>query len=97
MPSSSIRIKKKAGEKLAVGMDFGPWMQSGETISTINDVSTEECTGASALIFSNEVISGTNVNFFVEGGTAGIAYTVIVNITTSSGEILIGDGQLIVS
>lgn len=97
MPSSSIIIKKKAAEKLAVGMDFGPWMQSGETISTINDVSTEECDGASPITFSNEVISGTKVNFFVEGGTAGIRYTVVVNITTSSGEILIGDGQLVVS
>ena len=97
MPSSSIIIKKKEGEKLAVGMDFGPWMQSGETISSINSVSTEECAGASALTFSNEVISGTNVNFFVEGGTAGIRYTVVVSITTSAGEILIGDGQLAVS
>lgn len=97
MPSSSIIIKKKVGEKLAVGMDFGSWMQSGETISTINSVTTEECSGASSLTFSNQVISGTNVNFFVEGGTAGYRYTVVVNITTSSGEILIGDGQLVVS
>ena len=97
MPSSSIIIKKKAGEKLAVGMDFGPWMQEGQTISTINDVSTAECDGAEAIVFSNEVISGTNVNFFVEEGTAGIRYTVIVSITTSAGETLIGDGQLVVS
>jgi hypothetical protein len=96
MPSSSIIIKKKVGEKLAVGMDFGPWMQSGDTISTINDVTTSECDGATPPTFSNEAISGTNVNFFVEGGTSGYRYTIIVNITTSAGEILIGDGQLVV-
>lgn len=97
MPSSSIIIKKKVGEKLAVGMDFGSWMQEGETISTINSVTTAECDGASPPTFTNEVISGTNANFFVEGGTHGYRYTVIVSITTSAGEILIGDGQLVVS
>lgn len=97
MPSSSIIIKKKAGEKLAVGMDFGSWMASGETISAINDVTSSECTGSSPLVFTNEAISGTNVNFFVEGGTAGERYTVIVSIDTSVGELLIGDGQLVVS
>lgn len=97
MPSSSIIIKKKSGEKLAVGMDFGPWMTSGDTISTINDVTTDECADASAITITNEVISGTNVNFFVDGGTAGIRYTVIVNITTSAGETLIGDGQLVIT
>lgn len=97
MPSSSIIIKKKVGEKLAVGMDFGPWMLSGETIASIVEVSTEECDGASPIVFTNEVISGTNVNFFVEGGTAGIRYTVVVKITTSSEETLIGDGHLVVS
>lgn len=97
MPSSSIVIKKKVGEKLAVGMDFGSWMQEGETIATINDVTSSECAGSSSITFSNEVISGTNVNFFVEGGTSGERYTITVNITTSAGEILIGDGQLVVS
>ena len=97
MPSSSIVIKKKAAEKLAVGMDFGSWMQSGETISSINSVSSSECADSSSLTFTNEVISGTNVNFFVEGGTIGERYTVTVSINTSAGEILVGDGQLVVS
>lgn len=96
MPSSSIVIKKKAGEKLAVGMDFGSWMQEGETISTINSVTVDQCGSPADPTFTNQVISGTNVNFFVEGGEAGNRYTVIVNITTSSDEILIGDGQLVV-
>lgn len=97
MPSSSIVIKKKVGEKLAVGMDFGAWLQSGETITAINSVSSSECTGSSPLVFTNEAISGTKVNFFVEGGTAGERYSVIVSIDTSTGELLIGDGQLVVS
>lgn len=92
--SSTIIINKKPAEKLLVGMAFSNWLQSGETISTINSVAYNACDGAGALTFSSETIVGTNVNFFIEGGSAGIRYKIIVTITTSSGQILIGDGPL---
>lgn len=92
--SSTVLINKKPDEKILVGMAFANWLQSGETISSITSVSYSACDGAEALTFSQQTIVGTNVNFFVESGSVGIRYKVIVTIVTSSGQTLIGDGPL---
>jgi hypothetical protein len=96
MPTSDNLIKKKPGEKLNVAMDFGQWLASADSIASITNIIAEYCDGATNLTFSGTGISGTRVIFTVEGGTAGIRYKVIVTITTTLGEILIGDGILAV-
>ncbi len=95
---SDVIISKKASEKLAVGMDFSEWMGDDATIVTINSITSVQCAGMSSdLTFSAQAITGQTAGFFVEGGTAGLRYEVRVNITTNEGEILEGDGILVVT
>lgn len=96
---SDVIISKKAAEKLAVGMDFSMWMGDDATITNITSVTVTECAGevSSDLIITSQTVSGQTVAFFVSGGTAGIRYNIEVIITTSEGEILAGDGTLVVT
>lgn len=95
---SDIIITKKAGEKLAVAMDFSADMGSTATISAITSVTSVVCNGGVGdLLLTEEEVAGQSVNFFVAGGTAGLRYEVRVTITTSEGETLIGDGILVVT
>lgn len=95
--SASNNITKKSGEKIAITMNFDAWMATGVTILTVESITSEVCSGeTSDLTLTDETISGQSVIFFCDGGTDGIRYKVIITITTSSGETLIGDGTLIV-
>lgn len=96
MPSAENLIKKKSGEKLAVAMDFGKWLDSSNVLSTIVSITTDFCATSSDVTITSSAISGTRVVFFVEAGQAGIRYTITVTVTTSVGETLIGDGILVV-
>ena len=93
MPSINI-VKKKPGEKVAVSMDFGNWLDEGETLETITSITFDVCTGNSDPTVTGESILGSRVVFFIEGGSEGIRYNVLITIVTSSGQILIGDGIL---
>ena len=90
-------ITKRAGEKILVGSDFSPRMGSSATISSIISVTSERCDGGvSDVTITSQTITSQSVIFYVEGGTAGIRYTVITTITTSEGETLIEEGTLVV-
>jgi hypothetical protein len=89
---STTIIEKRASEKLLVAMDFGSWLSSGETINTVNSV---VATGdGSAVTAGSGTISGSRIIFFLEEGQAGYRYAITVSITTSSGQILVGEGPL---
>lgn len=95
---SDIIVKKKVGETIAARMDFSAWMGSDATISAIQEVTTIKCDGEdSDITTTSPSIDSQSVTFFVSGGTAGIRYTVNVKITTSEGEILIGEGILVIT
>lgn len=73
-------------------MDFGQWLSSGETISSINSVTIE---GDGVIpTTSSQTITGTNITFFITGGTPGVRYTISIAITTNIGQILVGVGPL---
>lgn len=85
---STIIIEKRSTEKILVAMDFGAWLSTDETISTADSVI------ASGLTIGSATISGSRVLFFVEGGETGSRYQVTVTITTSTGQIFVGEGPL---
>jgi hypothetical protein len=90
---SKIIIEKRSEEKIIAGMDFSGWLSDEETISSITSI-VGVSEGAEDLTFTNQGISGNQVVFFIEGGTAGIRYPVTITILTSLGQILIGEGPL---
>lgn len=98
MPDASNIIRKKAGERLLVGMSFLNWL-NGETISSVTSVDSEACTDGSAsdIVIETITIVGTDVVFFASGGTAGIRYRILVTIVTSGTQILIGEGIMAVT
>jgi uncharacterized protein YebE (UPF0316 family) len=99
MPSLSATniITKKSGEKILVEMKFDEWLDEAVSISAINSVTSEVCSGGTSdLTITGQIVDGYSVTFFVDDGTDGVRYKVSVNITTSAGETLIGDGQLVV-
>ena len=89
---SNIIIEKRVGETLLCSMDFGSWLSSGETITSINSVVASGESGT--VTISSTSVSGTRVVFFIAGGEAGVRYALTVNITTSLSQILIGEGPL---
>ena len=98
MPNATNIIRKKVGEKLLIGMDFTNWL-GNESVSSITSVIGAACVDGnySAIIFGTSSLSGNNVVFTVEGGTAGIRYRIQVTIVTSGGQILIGEGILVIT
>jgi len=93
MPIDSITlIEKRVGEKLLIAMDFGSWLSEGETISSINSITFDIDDGS--INTTGQAISGSRIVFFVDGGIAGTRYQTKVNVTTSSGQIFIGEGPL---
>jgi len=80
-------VLKKTTEYFPVGLKFySPDLQSGETISAITVTITPTGTGA-LVADGSPVISGDEVSQMVKDGVAGIDYTVLFKVTTSSGKI----------
>ncbi len=79
------RFIKSSGERKRYTLDYGDWLDTGETVlSTVFSVSPASALEVDASSISSD---GTEVAFFVSGGTSGIVYTVGVAITTSSGQV----------
>jgi len=94
-------IYKQPSEKIIVYMDFSNKMTTGEAVTGI--VTGFPVSNPSGLTFSGESFSGKVVQFYVEGGTVPqrkdineVEYKVTCQITTSNGQIIEGDGILIV-
>ncbi len=81
------RIKKTAAEVKRATVDYQRWLGTAETISA--RTFTISPTTSPALAVSSSAIAGDgkSLSFFVEGGLDDHTYTLIVQITTSDGQI----------
>lgn len=92
--SSSVIVKKQPGETIKTSMDFSNWIDTGVTISSpiVTHVSYGCETGD--LTITGVVVNGQTVEMLISGGTNGYRYRVQVQVNTSGGEVLQGDGIL---
>lgn len=90
---------KQPYEKRQFSMDFDLLMDTDETINSSPgpQVDSEKINGDSSdLTISDVTISGHKVLFWIAGGTNNRRYRVEVQIITSGGQYLEGDGILVV-
>ena len=86
---------KQPSETRAYSMDFSNLMASAETITNINSVGSElRGRGVSDLTITGTGITGQTIKMNIAGGTHAKVYVIETLITTSSGQILEGDGML---
>lgn len=97
--SSTSTLYKKAEETRTYSMDFSNLMATGETIeeaAPVPVVSQERMGGSVStdLTIGAPSVDGQEVIFAIAGGDNGKIYRLDVLITTSTGQILEGDGIL---
>lgn len=88
-------ITKTVYEKIPVSWDFAAELEPGETIQLVSVTVKHRRMGtdSTAEMISSEPapgISGSKVNFWVDGGLAGESYLVSIKVTTSGGQELEG-------
>lgn len=90
---------KRLAESVTLAFDFASRLAIGETISTQGvTATTYSGTDAtpSAIISGSAAASGTKVTQLVIGGTLGVTYLLLCQITTSAGQTLDLEGFLTV-
>lgn len=87
------RLRKTPTEIVIYTMDFSGKMDSDETISTVSSV-TITPSGASHLVKDAQSISGQMVSLQFSAGVVETIYRVFVEVTTSAGQTLDGQGLL---
>lgn len=92
--SSSVIVKKQPGETIKATMDFSNWLDTGITLSNPVVVSASYGCDTSDLTITNITIVGQTVEILISGGTNGYRYRVEIQVNTSGGEVLEGDGIL---
>lgn len=94
-------LYKQPFDKRQYSMDFSNLMSTGETIEESSPapvVSSEKMNGdATDLTIDTVAVSGQTVTFWVDAGTNHQRYRVEVQIETSGGQKLEGDGILVVT
>jgi hypothetical protein len=97
--TASEILCKQPGEKRQYSMDFSNLMTSIETISSIDETTQTFRNRATStdLTITSSAISGQTVTMWIEEGTHRRTYIVQVTITTSGGQILVGDGLITVT
>ncbi len=89
---------KQPSETRTFSIDFGALLSAGETINGAGPapVVTSQIRGGGTtdLTIGSPAVVGTTVEFTVAGGTDCKVYRIECLITTSSGQILEGDGML---
>lgn len=95
------RLYKQPSERRKITMDFTNTLATGETISSITSITSELLGGGAsdltipAVGYSNTINSDANkILLWVEGGTDGSTYRVEVQVVTTVGQKLEGDGIL---
>ena len=79
-------------------MDFVNLLGVGETISSVSGVSSAKIGGGSSdITISSITSSGTQVLFWIDGGTDGTRERIQATLTTSSTAVRVGDGILKIS
>lgn len=95
--TASETLYKQPSEKRKFSMDFSNLMVTGETIaaSPAPVITSEFINGnLTNLTITLLAISGQTMTFWVAGGTNNRRYRLEIVITTSTGQILSGDGIL---
>jgi len=95
------RLYKQPSERKKFTMDFTRPLDTSETITALDSVTSETLEGGAsdltipAVGYSNTINSDANkILLWIEGGTSGNTYRIEVQVTTSSGQKLEGDGIL---
>lgn len=89
---------KAPSERRYYTMDFSNLMTTEETITLIDSITSEKRGGGiSDLLIADSGIVGQTVGMWIQNGTDFQTYRVEVQITTSAGQVLQGDGLLRVS
>jgi len=75
-------FRKQPRERLEYTIDYNPWLQDGETIST---AVAEVQPSTDDMLQVTNIYAGTDgtIKFYVEGGLTGIQYQVTILATTS--------------
>ena len=92
-------LVKQPTETRYFSMDFSLLMATDETIEAASPAPVVEYTANTSdvdLIITEVDISGQTVVFWITGGTHGTRYRIQVTLMTNSGQILVGDGILVV-
>ena len=78
-------FSKSPAERKRYAVDYSDWLGVGETLSSYTLTSTPS--GGMTVDGASIATGNTVLVFFISGGTAGVQYTLDVNIATSSGQI----------
>lgn len=92
-------LVKQPWEKRLYEMDFANLLTSGDSLGTVDSVSQSKrgrVAGSSDLTIGAASVSGTKVQFTIEGGSSGEDYKITVRVNTTAGNRLEGDGWLFV-
>jgi hypothetical protein len=92
----STVLIKQPGETLPYAIDFTNLIPTGDSLSSVTSV-TATPSGSGDLTLGSASISGTQVQFTIEGGIEGTMYRVEAIVVTTVGSILEGDGRLFVT
>jgi len=103
--TANEELCKQPAEKRKFGMEFANLLtvSATEEISVLDSITSEKIDGSTSdlTITMTGLEDGTKTNskatFWIEGGTTGNKYRMEVQVTTTDGQILEGDGLLFVS
>jgi len=89
--SALARYRKTPNEIKSYAISWQDWLDDGETVTSINDITPTVETGSplTPIVVDSSAISadGTEVAFFISAGHDGATYQVVVEITTSAGQV----------
>lgn len=77
------RYTKDSNAKLDFAIDWTPWLQSGDTITTATWTVPAGITQATPA----PSVTGGKATIWLEGGTVGASYAVTCRVTTTQGRI----------
>ena len=89
---------KQPTESGKFSMEFANRLAVGETISSVDGIVANKIGGgASDILIGQITSSGTQVLFWIDGGTDGTRERLSITLTTSASAIKVGDGILKIS
>jgi hypothetical protein len=89
-------LTKQPAEEVAYAIDFVNLIPTGDSLASVTSV-TAYPSGSGDLTLGTATLSGTQVQFVVEGGVEGTTYRVEAIAVTTIGYKLEGDGRLFVT
>ena len=92
---SEVLVKQPV-ESAPYEIDFTNLIPTGDSLSSVTSV-TATPSGSGDLTLGYVTISGTKVQFLVEGGIEGTMYRIDAVVVTAAGYVLNGDGRLFVT